>query len=149
MRTISDVVRGALKLNGLPDRLCFTSWKDFILSLPDLLSVEVPASASNVIVGNEYPTTDDINKIWYRRDPSGNFIGIYAFQNGQWRLLYNYAPNEIIWMYGNSAVIPEGFVLIEQGDAVIISTVVNALRSQYVPLVGGGFAYFAVRFAGY
>lgn len=149
MRTISDVVRGALKLNGLPDRECFTSWLDFVQALPNLLSVEVPTSASNVIVGNDYPTADDTNKIWYRRDPAGNFIGIYAFQNGQWHPLYNYVANELIWMFGNSAAVPEGFLLVESGDAMIPSNVVNHLVAQYVPILGGGYSYYAVRYVGY
>ncbi len=149
MRTISDTVLGALKLTGLPDRMCFTSWLEFVQALPELLSVEVPTSASNVLVGNDYPNADETNKIWYRRDPGGNFIGIYAFQNGQWRLLYNQVLNQISWLYGNSTTIPDGFILIEPGDSQLPSNVVSHLVAQYVPIPGGGYSFFAVRYVGY
>lgn len=151
MSIIRDVVRGVLKVDNLPERACFTSWQDFLEELPTFLTVELPTNVSGVVVGRDFPTDDDKDKVWFRRDPSGNFLGIYAFQNGAWRPFYNVTPGQVIWTIGDSDNVPDGFVLIETGDATIPSTVVEALMGQYISKAGGGggFVYFAMRFAGY
>lgn len=150
---IQDNVKGALKLNALPERTCFTSFQDFVEQLPNFLSVEVPASVSNVVIGPSVPSQDDIDKLWVRRDVNGNFIGFYAFQNGAWRPFYNLVTQgavQIIWLYGDSNTPPDGFTFIDTGDPVISPTVVVALKGQYVPNpLGGGFAYYAARFSGF
>lgn len=146
---IQDVVRGALKVDNLPDRACFTSFEELLQALPTFLSVEVPTSVSGTLVSREPPSEDDRDKIWYRRNSSGAFVGTYAFQNGQWRPLYQFAPGQIIWMYGNSARVPEGFVLIQEGDTMLLSSVVNALKSTYISDGAGGYSYFAVRYVGF
>jgi len=149
MQLISDVIKGAIKLNQLPDRLKYSSWIEFIKDLPNLLSVEVPTSVSGVIVGSSYPTETDRDKVWYRRDSAGNLIGTYAFQAGSWRPLYQLAPGQILWLYGDSSDIPEGFIMIDVGDPRIPALVVNTLMPQYIPNGSGGYEYFAVRWAGY
>lgn len=151
MPIIEDVVQGAIKLVGVPERACFRTWQEFIESLPRYLGVEVPASVSGVVVGPDSPSEDDKNKVWFRRDPSGVFLGIYAFQNGAWRPLYNYAPGEVIWIAGDSNAVPAGFTLIEKGDPTMPSDVVNAIVGQYVRVSGdpNSYLYFAVRYSGY
>lgn len=149
MQPIADVVRGALKLNDLPERYSFTSWADFVRALPQFFSVELPVSVSGVVVSKVSPSEDDRDKVWYRRDGLGNFLGVYAFQAGAWRLLHSRLSNEVIWVVGVSTSVPDGFVLIDTGDAVIPDDVVNAIKSHYVPDGLGNFSYFAVRFNGY
>jgi hypothetical protein len=149
MPVINEVIRGALKLTQLPDRVCFTSWRDFVQALPDLLSVEVPESVSGVVVSADQPGDDDKEKLWFRRDFSGNFLGLYAFQNGNWHPFYNLAPNEVVWVFGDSGDPPDGFVVILPDDPVVPSAVVTHLINLYLPNESGSFAYFAVRFNGY
>lgn len=149
MSVIVDVVTGAIKLNNLPDRECFRGWDDFIRRLPEFLSVEIPPSALGVIIGKDSPSEDDRDKIWYRRDASGAFLGIYAFQGGAWKPLYNIPTGQIIWLWGSSQSIPEGFTFIWTGDAVIPSNVVAGIIGQYIPDGSGHYSYFAVRYSGF
>lgn len=148
-KVIQDVVQGAVKLVGLPDRARFTSFRDFLEQLPQMLSVELPRGISGVIVSAQAPTEDDRNRVWIRRDTSGSFLGIYTFQDGKWKKLYNFVDGQIVWITGDSDILPDDFVLVDTGDATIPSYVVNALKAQYVPkATGSGYAYFAVRFSG-
>lgn len=149
MLTEQDVIVGGVRVIGLLDNVCFKSQAEEIKALEKLLAVEIPASALGVVIGSTYPSEDDRDKIWFRRDSGGNFVGLYAFQNGTWRPIYQFAPNQIIWMHGNSANIPTGFRLIQLGDPEITSSVVTALTAQYVPNGVGGYAYFATVFEGY
>lgn len=149
MRLIEDVIKGAIKINGNLDRQCFSSWREFLETLPNLLAVEVPRGASSLLVGREEPGEEDRNKLWARQDSNGAFLGLYAFQNGGWRPFYNYVQNEIIWMFGNSDTIPDGFTLVEVGDPVIPSSVVNAIRGQFIPGANNNFIYFAVKYTGF
>lgn len=147
---IRDVVTGALKLNGLPDRECFKSWIDFLQRIPDLFSVEIPNTLGGVISQQGEPNEDSRGKLWLRLDGSGRILGLYAFQDGKWQPFYSYPEGAVIWMTGNSNQVPVGFTLIEPGDATIVSGVVSALVAQYIPISGGpGYAYFATRFTGF
>ena len=147
---IQNVILGALKLLGIPERACFQNWQQFVEAIPQYFAVEVPQSITNVIVGSTAPSEDDRDKIWYRRDNNGSFLGVYAFQNGAWRPFYSLVPDSVTWTWGNSNSIPDGFILIEQGDSTIPSTVVNFLVGQYIPLPSGpGYQWFAIRFVGY
>ena len=149
MSVISETVKGAIKINSLLDRECFTSWQDFVEALPRLLAVEVPVSISGVIIAKDPPGEDDRDKLWIRRDGAGNIVGFFLFQNGDWNPFYLFAPQQVIWVYGDSRNVAKGFVLIDTGDAEISSNTVAALRAQYVPNLTGGFEYFAVRFVGF
>jgi hypothetical protein len=144
-----DVIKGAIKLNGLPDRASFHSWMEFVQALPRYLSVEVPKASSGVSVSKDEPPAEYRDALWIRRDSSGGLVGVYAFQGGAWHQVYNYAPNQVIWMYGSSLLIPPGFALIETGNSRIPSTVLQGIMSHYIPAVGGGYGYFAVEFVGY
>lgn len=145
-----DMLKGAVKLNGLADRECFTSWKDFLSRLPDLLSIEVPQGIGGVISSHQPPSEDDRDKLWVRRDTNGNFLGLYTFQDGNWQPFFDMAVGEVRWLVGDSANPPAGFVFIDEGDAVIPSNVVASLKAQYVPnSLGPGFSFYAVRFEGF
>lgn len=150
---IVDTISGSVKLNGLPERATFRSWEQFITALPGYLTIELPRGATGVIVGNATPSEDDRDKIWVRRNSSGDFLGLYTFTGNAWHPYFQFATGELlqpVWVIGDSNNVPEGFVLIDVGDAIIPSGVVNALRAQYVPNPAGpGFAYFAVRYIGF
>lgn len=150
--SVKETIRGALKLDELPDRACFSTWEEFLQWFVKSVLVEFPPGASGVVVGNTQPTEDDRDKIWVRRDNSGGFLGLYVNVKGKWQPFYQFVKDpftQIIWAVGDSANVPEGFVLIEPGDAIIPSTVVNAIRAQFQPSTSGGFIYFAMRYEGF
>lgn len=47
------------------------------------LSIELPAGMGNLVVGAVQPT--DIQTVWFRLSPAGNFVGIYVFLKGVWQ----------------------------------------------------------------
>lgn len=151
---VNVTAKGALKLQNIPDNACFSNFKEFVESLPEYLTVEVPASISNVVISQAPPGEDDKNKLWFRRDASGNFIGIYVFQSGAWRPFYNLvigaAVSQITWAHGSSSNVPDGFRLILANDPTsnIPQAVRQAIQSQYVPDGSGGFLYFALEYIG-
>lgn len=147
---IQDNIKGALKLTSAIDRQCFTSFTDFVEKLPSLLSVEVPASVSNVVIGPSEPGQDDIDKLWLRRDNNGSFLGWYAFQNGNWNPFYNLVPGEVVWLVGDSTNPPDGFTVIDTGDPTIPAYIVTVLKGLYIPsVISSGYAYYAARFSGF
>jgi len=147
-QVIQDVTRGSLKVNNLPDRVCIRSWKEFIESIPSFITVEVPASVSNVVIGNTAPGEDDIDKLWLRRDASGTFLGLYIFQGGEW-VLITPPPETVWWFYGNSEDPPNGYTTILTGDPVISPAVVEALIPRYVAISPGVYSYYAGRYTGF
>lgn len=148
MQPINDVVRGLL-VATVPERLCFNSMADLLRALPDLLSVEVPSSTGSLVVSSSDPGEDQRGKLWLRTTNSGGIIGLYVFQGGKWNPFYQFAPGQVMWLYGDSANIPEGLLLIEAGDDVVPAPVVAHLVPQYLPNGGGGYSYFAVRYIGF
>jgi hypothetical protein len=145
----SDVVAGAIKLLGIPERACYNTFKEFIEALPKMLGVEIPSSVSGVIVGSETPGEDDRNKIWFRRDTGGNFLGIYAFQGGAWHPLIEFRPTSVYWEIGDSANVPAGYSLIDANSSGIPSDVRNAIMAHYVPNNSGGYSYYAMQYVGF
>jgi hypothetical protein len=152
MPVIQNTVASALHVIDLPDRACFTTWREFIESIPRYIGVEVPASVSGVIVGPDVPGEGDKDKVWFRRDRSGAFLGIYAFQAGAWRKLIQTLDSvtDIFWVVGDSTNPPDGFTVIEEGDPTMPASTALGIRSQFLPNpIGPGFNYFAMRFSGY
>lgn len=147
---ITNNVSGAIKVKGVTDAINnVEDYKEFLNLLPDYLDVEVPSGFSGVIVNSTAPSEDDKNKLWIKLDGSGNYSGSYLYTNGGWKPLYNLPPGQIIWMYGASNSIPEGFKLIETDDGVVPNSVAEILRGQYISNGAGGYSYFAVRYVGY
>jgi len=150
MSIIQDVVKGALKLATLPDRVCFSSWRDFLEQLPKMLSVEIPANLGGVVTQQAEPGVDDRNKLWLRIDPSGNVINLYAYQQGNWEILVTDTAYDIKWTVGDSNTPQNGYTVILPGDTLFPNSVVSVLVAQYIPLAPGpGYLYFATRFSGY
>ena len=111
MSTIgTDVITGALKLNNFMEGKCFTSWADFIAAVPSMFSVEVPSNITNVSIGNQQPTSSELDHLWIKQDPSGSFIGLFLYAQGAWQQVYP-VPNQIFLVYGDSRNIDPGFTL--------------------------------------
>lgn len=148
--TITDYVSGRLQVVGLPDGQCFTTWQDFINAIPSLFGVEVPRTVTNVSIGATQPPESEKDNLWVRIDGSGNFLGFYVFTAGAWRKAYQYTQNDVLWQWGRSDVLEDGFRLIDQ-NSNLPSTVIQSLMLQYVvdPINPGVFNYFAVQFVGY
>lgn len=138
-----------VRLLGIPERCKFTNLQDFLTKYPDMLAVDIPSALMGAVVSKDEPAEDSRDKLWVRRDGSGNFVGMYAFQAGRWMPVYNTVPGEVIWMYGDSNYLPEGFTLILNDSNTVDSNTANALMARYVPLNLGGYSYFAVLFTGY
>jgi len=153
-QVIQDVTKGTLRVQKLLERECIRDWRQLIESIPEYISVEIPNSVNGLIVGNNPPGEDDTNKLWLRRDNSGNVFGLYAFQNGSWQLLFgniNEGGNtEIRWIAGNSANPIPGWQVIVANDPVLPTNVWQKIISEYVPSgTPGVFNYFAVRYVGF
>lgn len=106
----TDVVKGALKIQGLLEDLCFEDVKELIKALPQYLSVEIPSSISNVVVGVEQPGAGQRDNLWVRTANSGNFVGVYVYALGQWRQIIP-VPVQLVRVYGDSRNPPEGYTL--------------------------------------
>lgn len=138
-----------IKLLGVPERCSFKGWVDFVKGLPSMLAGEIPSSLIGVVVSKNAPSEDDRERVWYRVDSSGNYVGIYGFQAGSWQRLYDFAPGQVIWVTGDSANLPPGFTLISTGLVNLPSQTIDGLMAQYIPNLTGGYGYFAMLFTGY
>lgn len=131
-RQINLVVSGSLKTKGIPQDVCFESFAELLKSLEKYVTVEVPRSITNVTVGDTPPGEDRRDNLWVRFDKSGNYLGNWVFVKGNWQLAYTFAPNQIIWMTGDSRVIPQGFKLVDENNGSVPSDVAQVLQGQYV-----------------
>ena len=150
--TDRDMLKGKLEVQGSPSSICWGKPAEFIKALTKVLTVKFPVNTNNdfVVVGHEPPSTDDKGRMWAKLSPSRNWLGWHAFIKGQWRRTYAYHPSQIIWMTGDSDIIPDGFQLVD-ASAPLHPDVISSLTEQYVPFTAGGtrYRYFAVRFVGY
>lgn len=110
MSGITDVIRGALKLDNFLEGKCFESWDDFVKAIPNMFTIEVPGSITNVTVGNEQPTDDERDNLWIRKDTSGSFMGLYLYAQGAWQQIYP-LPHQLFRITGDSRHPPVGFTL--------------------------------------
>ena len=146
MVSTTNVVIGQLLLKTLPELQCFTNFTDFLKALPDLYAVAVPSSVTNVIVGPSQPTSSQTSSVWVRINNAGTFLGIYVFSDGKWIQICP-APNQIIWMYGDSSAIPDGYTSTDDAAGGKISTTLaTALKTLWIPgaLAGPPYEYFSV-----
>lgn len=62
------------------------AWPDNLADLYERLKrdvkVEIPVGTGNTVVGPMQP--EDVNTIWFRLTPAGNFAGVWIFLKGQW-----------------------------------------------------------------
>lgn len=106
----TDLINGALKVTGLLEDLCIESLQELIQTLPQLLSVQIPASITNVTIGPEQPGDSERQNLWIRTDNSSDFVGIYIYALGQWRQVYP-VPGQLFRIVGDSRTPPKGFTL--------------------------------------
>lgn len=144
-------VRGAVKIDNLPDLACFTSFKDFLKELPNLLTLELPVTISNVIVSNIQPTDALRSSVWFRMSNSGSFIGIYLYSGGAWRQIFPIPEPvvQVFWVAGDSRDIPVGFELVDAGNPNFTASQRTHIMAQYLSDPTNTFyEYFAVNYVG-
>jgi hypothetical protein len=145
---ISDTILGAIKIAGLPEEACFTTFKDLLQALPNYLQVEIPTSVTNVLVSSTTPNEDQRDYLWVRRDLNGRFIGLYTYQCGKWQPAYNFAPGQIIWIYSSTGDVPDGFQKVDASNSAVPVAVANALAATYIKNSSNVDVYFAVTYVG-
>lgn len=153
MQSVIGAVNVPILIQNLPDLACteINSFLDALKALTVYGSVDIPASITNVIVGVSEPTSNDANKIWFRYDNSGNFLGIYAFQAGQWRQVIQNIPGQVYWLAVDSATgVPDGFTIIDaSGPSFISAGTRTHIQTFYYPAGPGPYTYSAFYFSGY
>ena len=144
----APIAFGTVRIKNFPEDTCFTSFQEFLKALQDFLIVEIPASVTNVIVSNQEPSTAQRGSVWFKFNNAGVFQGIYLFTNGAWNQMLP-APNEVIWMYGSSDDIPEGFQLIDSDNPNFTAPQITHIQTFFYPTPGTPpYEYFAVTFTG-
>lgn len=141
-------VKGAVKISGFPEGICFKSFEDLLKQLPNFLTVEIPQSITNVVVSNIQPLDSQRDSVWFRRDNSGTIIGIYVFSGVKWKQLWP-VPGGIFWVYSADGSVPEGYSKIDTTRTDILSSVISEIMAGYVLDNTDTFdVYFAVTFQG-
>jgi hypothetical protein len=155
MSVKQDELKGNLDIKKLPADLCYGLPTEFVKKLQDILEPNILVNPGNkfVVVGHATPAPEDKGKLWIRTSRSGIFQGYFFYQDSAWERIHNYRPDEVIWMYGDSRVIPEGFQLIDSSSN-ITSDIVDFIVKQYLKDQGASspevtvYNYFAVRYLG-
>lgn len=109
------VIKGVIKVNGVPTEACFDNFSQLLNSLGTYLTVEIGnESFSNIVISVAQPGQADRDKIWWRISNAGSFVGMFFFSNGEWIQVIP-APQQIFWLYGDSDDPPPGysFALVE------------------------------------
>jgi len=142
-------IRGVIKVAGVPDSACYTTFADLLRSLGDYLIVDIPNQTfSNVIISNVQPGQADRDKIWWRLSNSGVFVGIYGYANNVWSQVFP-APQQIFWLYGSSATPPPGFKFLDGTEGIFSAGNYNQIIAMAVP--NGGvppFVYYPAIYTG-
>lgn len=129
----TDAIRGVLKLDGFIEGKYFTSWQDFVQSIPDLFSVEVPNNITNVTIGSTEPSSSERDNMWFKENSAGSPVGIFIYSGGAWKQFLP-VPNEIHLIYGDSRTPPFGYTVVT--DSPVFSPA-QVAEMQKVWSVGG------------
>lgn len=148
--TDTDVITGAIKLQELLEDRCFTGWKDFLKSLPQLLLVEVPSSITNVIVSAIQPGDDQRDCVWLRLNAAGTFVGIFLYAAGDWNQIFPPSAYTLFRMVGDHRYLPKGYKLADGNNGKLTSAAAAQLMTQWVKdPTGTYYVIFDVTFDGF
>jgi len=119
--TTQSSIKGVIKVNGVPESVCFDNFTELLKSLGTYLTVEISNQTfSNIVISNVQPGQADRDKIWWRLSNGGTFIGIFYYGNSIWYQVFP-APFAIFWLYGDSANPPLGYRFLDNLNPVIFS----------------------------
>lgn len=112
---------------------CFQTPDLFADLLSKKLGIEFPVLDSDnfVLYGFQTPSEDDKGKLWYRTDRSDHFVGFYSFIDSKWRRVRDYTSDEVIWKYGDSRLLEEGFKVIDGTLGEMNTDLQNTLIENY------------------
>jgi hypothetical protein len=122
-----NLVAGTLVVQGVPENACFTTFIDLIKALPTYLGVQIPASVTNVIVGNVQPSSSQTTNVWFRLSNAGSFMGIYVFSQGAWHNIYPINDGnqfQIQQFVSLDGTVPIGWTKIKTGNALLPAALV-------------------------
>lgn len=144
------VIKGAVKVQSVPQDTCFDTFAQLLQSLGTYLTVEIPASSvSNVVISNQQPGASDKGKLWVRLSNSGSFLGLYTYSGAMWNQVPAGAPGQVYWLIGDSSTPPDGFQFIDNSDGTFTGPeyalfIINAI------LLGAGpdYLYYPARYIG-
>ncbi len=138
-------VIGELVLKTLPELQCYKNFTEFLKDLPNLYAVNVPATVTNVIVSPSQPTSSQTTSVWIRTSTDATILGLYVFSGGKWVQIAP-APNQIIWMYGDSENPPVGYKTTDAISGAQISTgLATSLKALWISgaLIPPSYEYFS------
>lgn len=140
---------GAVKVAGVPDSACFTTFAELLRALGDYLVVDIPNQTfSNVVISNAQPGQSDRDKIWWRLSNSGTFVGIYGYSGGSWVQVFP-APQQIFWLYGSSANPPAGFKFLDGTEGIFSAGDYAQILAMAVPHGGPApYTYYPAIYVG-
>lgn len=149
-RNPGNVELAPIRITGLPEELCFTTVAEFIAFLKSNSFAEISTETiTNVHVGNVQPNSTQRTDAWFFLSNSGKFVGIFMFDGSTWKQVLP-APKEVFWMYGDSTVLPEGFILVDSTNPNFSAPSVTHIQSYFFPVPPQAvYTYFAVTFAGF
>lgn len=116
MSDLINTITGSVKVVGLLEEGCSLSAQEFLLSLQELLAIEIPVQRiTNVIISNQQPGDEDRNSLWVQRSNGGSVLGIRVYSAGKWVQVFP-APNQVYWLYGDSRTPPSGYSVVSAGS---------------------------------
>jgi hypothetical protein len=139
-----------VKIKGLPEFECPTTFKEWLVLLETYLEVTIPESVGAVVVSVNPPAENDRTKVWFRVDNSSSFIGIYVYTGGSWQKIYP-LTGQVFWCHGSSLEVDPGFKLIDENNPEYTAAEANFFKALYLkdPLGGDFYTYFAVSYVGF
>lgn len=140
---MTDTLLGAVKIVGLPEGCYFESFEELLKSLCKYLAIEIPDTITNVVIGNVQPADSQRDHLWFRKDNSGTFVGLYIYTGGQWLKVFP-VPGQIFRLYGDSASIPTGFTLADTSNPNLTAAMAAALMAQWYTDGSGTYQIFDV-----
>lgn len=149
--TTQSEIKGSIKVAGIPDSACFTTFAELLRSLETFLTVIIPNQTfSNVVISNVQPGQADRDKIWWRLSNSGTFIGLYGYANGQWSQVFP-TPNQIFWLSDptGTTTVPPGYKFLEATDGIFTAPDYATLMGNAIPAgIVGPYKYFPAIWVG-
>lgn len=143
-----DVLLGQIKITGLPEGLCLTTFSDLIKALPGFLSVEVPDSISNVTVSQSQPNDDQRDNLWIRVGASHGFIGMYVYSAGDWQNIY--PGNAGIYWFDDERIVRPGWEYILDGNPNFTTSEIAQYKQRYIKSDDQShYVLFAAQFVGF
>lgn len=148
-------VYGKLQLKDIPNNVCWDTPEKFLKQLEQYFGVtlDINSNVDFVVVGSEVPSEDDKGRLWVKLHNNGTFDGFYHFEGGKWTAIQNRRQDEVVWFYGDSRSIPDGYRLIDMDNGLLTTDVIKHIMSMYNQDLNAGtetpvYTYFACTYIG-